>query len=149
MRPTIRPATMADADALKLRPSDDLEVNLWVPGMGGAEVVRSTLQCATEAITAEVDGRVVALAGYTVDGQEVYPWLLCAEQARRHRVFMVRYARAMLAYIRDLYPQALICNHVHRPNAEARAFLQHLGFRILPTPGRAAEFDFFYLPPCA
>lgn len=148
MTVTIRPATLADATAIRLRPSDLHEALLWAPGWSAQKVMRSSIEHATEAIAAEVGGRVVAIAGYSVAGHEVHPWLLCATESRNHRKFMLRYARAMLSYLRDLYPQALICNHVHRPNTEARGFISHLGFRIVPSPGQA-EFDFFYIPPCA
>lgn len=144
----IRPATPADADALKLRPSDLHEALLWVPGKSAQWVMRSSIEHATEAVAADLEGRVIAIAGYTVEGNEVYPWLMCSAEVRDHGKTLLRWARSTLAYLHGLYPQALICNYLHRPNREARAFINHLGFRILPSPGRS-EFDLFYLPPCA
>jgi hypothetical protein len=145
---TIRPARVADASSIMLRPSDLHEGNLWVPGYSAEQVLASSIEHADYARTAEADGRVVAVFGYTADDNEVSPWLMCAPEARLHAKVMLRLAKRVLAHVRALYPQHLVCNHLHRPNAEARAFITHLGFRVVPSPGRA-EFDFFYLPPCA
>lgn len=145
----VRTAVPEDAYALKLRASDLHEGSLWVPGWPVEEVVKSSIEWSVESWTAVEDGQVIAVAGYCLRDHEAVPWLMCSDRVKAHGKTLLRHARGLIARLQREHPQRLICNHLHRPNAEARAFITTLGFRVVPTPGLKPDFDLFYLPPCA
>lgn len=143
---TIRTAVPEDAYALKLRPSDHHEGSIWVPGWPVEEVIKSSIEFSVESWTAVEDGEVIAVGGFCIRDHEAIPWLMCSERVAHHGKTLIRNAKGLLARLRAEYPKHLICNHVARHNAEARVYVQAIGFRIVNSPGLNPEFDFFYLP---
>jgi hypothetical protein len=132
-----------DAFELALREEDQKEV-----GPGWRELVAlSITQGPVKAIAArDREGNLLGLAGISVADGEATPWLLCSERMAAHKVALWRSARCVVAAMREQFGDRLIYNFIPKSSTRNRAFVQRLGFRIVPS--RTGEQDFFYLPPC-
>lgn len=139
-------ATTEHARAMRLRASDLREVNLWAPGKNPSDVLQLSVATGDAAYAAiGEDGEVVAIGGFSVDGNVVSPWLIAADSLQRHRKQLMRHSKTFLEGLLRDFPGHVLGNHVNRDNKPARSFLRALGAVIVPTPGRA-DFDFFFFP---
>lgn len=138
-------AKPSHAYRMKMREEDLHEVRLWAPGHDPYDALAMSMRLSGEAFAALEGAEVVAVGGYSLDAHMIHPWLICSDLIKAHRKQLMRHSRAFLAGLRRDFPGRLICNYVNRDNAPARAFIQSLGFVIIPTPGKA-DFDFFFLP---
>lgn len=139
---TYRPAIPEDAVLIDLRPEDAAEVVLY--GVPQEEALEFTIRNSRQAWTFEDSlGRVVALFGMSAKEGLIHPWLVCSPLVTDHARDVVGLGRSLAALWRT--QPALVCNYISKDAAGARAFIQRLGFRIVPSP--VGPFDFFYLPP--
>lgn len=148
---TIVPAQLSHAFGLRIRASDIREMQLAAAGYHPNAVLAAslmgTLSSSGKAFTAFDGAEVVAIGGYSVQEHAVTPWLIASDSLQVHSKQLLRHSRAFLADLQRDFPGRVVCNYVNQDNAPARAFLQSLGARIVPTPGRA-DFDFFFFPSC-
>ncbi len=139
------PATLADVAELVLRQEDSKEVS-----EGWREHLAATLADSPTVAYRDASGALLGLFGLVwMDGRTVSPWLLCSEAAEDHSRDVLRMAKRWVSILREgALRGGFIFNHIPKDSVRNRAFIQHLGFRIVPSPGND-RFDLFYLPPCA
>lgn len=90
-------------------------------------------------------GNLLGLAGVSMWEQEAAPWLLCSPRVDElPRAAVWRMAKAWVQALRASAGSRLIYNFIPKDSPRNRAFVEKLGFRILPSPRDG--FDFFYLP---
>jgi hypothetical protein len=141
----ISPARPEDAHELTLREEDAREVSQYLLGDPVAALAASIDPACTMAFR-DPQGRLVGLGGATSDARTLSPWLLCSDRLEAHKASAWRLAKRYVAILQQQADEGyLIYNYIAKDSAQARKFVQALGFVILPSP--AGSFDFFYLPP--
>lgn len=138
----IRESILSDGLAIKLRPEDEAEALLYQRGVPPAGLLAS-IEASASCITFEDEQGVIAIFGIVEDGGQCYPWLMCSESIEKHACAVGRYARRAVRVMRQ-YGDMLVCNYISKHSHKSRAFIERLGFRIVPCP--TGDFDFFYLP---
>lgn len=78
------------------------------------------------AIAAEIDGQVIGIGGYALDGPYVRAFMDIKPEARRHRVALLRAAKMTLAMARERGVSLIAVAQDDEPTADR--FLTHLGF---------------------
>jgi hypothetical protein len=133
------PAKPEDAFELALREEDSREVS------EGWRVSLALAIAAGEGVAyRDSEGHLLALFGLSVFDKEASPWLLCSPLIEQHKVAVWRRARRIVASFRKDANGRLVYNYIPKDSHGNRAFVQALGFRILPSPRDG--FDLFYLP---
>lgn len=143
MNATITRATVDHALRIKLRQCDLEEAEAWCPGVAPNLLVAASVKT-SECWTALDGDEVVAIGGHSIHEDRAVPWLMASDLLDKHRKQLLRVSRAFLDDLKQRHPGMLLANHVARGNTKARLYLRALGFRIVPTPGPDAKFDFFY-----
>lgn len=145
MKLSCSPAMPEDAYAIKLRPEDEHEVSLY-GFVDPAAAIAASIDPASSVAVRAPDGSLVAIGGVTQPAPyELSPWLLCSALVGSHKHAAWSLAKRAVATLQERANTGyLVFNHVAKDSLQARTFLRHLGFRIVPSKGL---FDFFYLPP--
>lgn len=129
----VRPALMSDPARLasRLRPEDAQEC--LVLGLQPSVMLADSLAMSHEAWSAERDGKVIALWGYTADGMfgEAQAWLLTAPEIEQHKKLFLTLNRDFLSYVLRLHGS--VACHVHVEYARAVRWLAWLGFQRVGT----------------
>jgi hypothetical protein len=142
LRPSF--ATVADVDELILREEDAQEVS-----EGWKELVKGVVASSDAWAFRDPSGALAGLGGVvSLPGGALSPWLLCSDVAERYPREVLRWARQAVRALRVEVETngRFVYNHIPKTSSRNRAFVEHLGFRIVPSP--AGEWDLFFLPPC-
>jgi hypothetical protein len=136
------PATLTDVDELVLREEDAGEVS-----EGWREHVKGVVDEGGVWAYRDPSGALAGLFGMVrVDDRTISPWLLCSDVAGRHGKDVMRIAREYVAALREFANAGnFVFNHIPKHSLRNRAFVEHLGFRIVASPD--GSMDLFYLPP--
>jgi hypothetical protein len=133
------PAKPEDAFELQLREEDAREVP-----EGWREELSQAIRAGQAFSYRDFSGALVGIFGFNESSHEVGPWLLCSRLVGDHRRALVQSARLWVKFLQAYAGGRLIYNYIPKNSPSNRAFVQALGFRILPSPREG--FDFFYLP---
>lgn len=128
----IRAATVADAQALVLRPSDLAEAEAWSHDPP-AKTVEDSIRHSSEAWAGLADGELVCLFGVaplTLIGVTGVPWLMGSVTIERHQRAFLRRNRNFIDRWQAEYP--VLRNFVDSRNTTSQRWLRWLGFRIDP-----------------
>ncbi|NCT81910.1 MAG: hypothetical protein GXC94_02090 [Comamonadaceae bacterium] len=131
---------------MELRQEDLEELRLY-PNSDPERQLLQSIELSAEATTVlDKDGNVITVVGIAEDpsGERAYPWMLSSALIEKHAKDAVRAGLSLVAAWRLGYPDKLLCNYIGKTSLRNRAFIQRLGFRIVPAP--SGDFDFFYLP---
>jgi hypothetical protein len=134
-------AVPADASCINLRPEDDAEARLYGRGEPEEVLALAIRQSARAFTSVDDQGRVIAIWGLAESLDGFHPWLMCSALVQNHRASVLRIAKRIVAEC--LTYDRLIFNFVSKDAHAARAFIRHLGFRIVRQRG---PFDLFYHP---
>jgi hypothetical protein len=138
-----RRATLEDATALapNLRKADLAEMALAWSGTPEARLQES-IRASSEAWTALLDGKVIALFGLVPYACASAPWMRCADAVEDHPRQLLEAARAWLASVRN--PEVPFINAVDSKNRPAIRLIERLGFTVGGfVPDFGAEPDRF------
>jgi len=132
---SVRAPRLADVDALlaNLRPADAAEVEA-ARGPDLRHAVLRALALSTRTWAAEVDGRLMLLAGVAplslLDGIGT-PWTLGTREIDRRPGAFIRLGRAYIPRMRELFPT--LVNHVDARNTRSIRWLKRMGFVLAPA----------------
>lgn len=128
MKLIVRPADLADADALgpRLRQADRDEC--WAAaGLTGPEALRAGVESCPEPYAVVASGEAIALFGVTpLGGRAGAPWLLGSDRVLEHYFEFARRSRDEFERLRA--PWSYLVNYVDDRNHLHRRWLQWLGF---------------------
>lgn len=141
-------------EVVKARPGHILQLAKTMRAADKAELLASTtldvgpallyiLQQSTEAYTALVEGRVIAMFGVAKKSHlsDIHaPWMLSSIEAPKHWVHFGRQSKPIMAYFIDKY--GYLENYVDGRYPLAMRWCEYVGFKI-GEPVRVGDVDFY------
>jgi hypothetical protein len=144
---TYRTSVPSDAYMLILSEQDQAEVDLVRGELSSIDLVAESIRISETCVTVLNQlGLVVSVFGLR-DIPEIgcaAPWMLSSSLLKLHaREVMVTARKVVTQWRADSRPKF---NWIATANHSAKAFIQRLGFVIVPHTEERPGFDFFFLP---